>query len=79
MMGGGRMNNNFQCSQSRASSSSSMFNVEVRMLDCWCHRRCDVRKASISKNPGKPFYTCPLPKDDNDNCDFLPGLMKLKN
>jgi len=56
-----------------------MFNVEVRMLDCWCHRRCDVRKASISKNPGKPFYTCPLPKDDNDNCDFLPGLMKLKN
>jgi len=36
MMGGGRMGKNI--SQSRASSSSSMFNGDVRMLECWCPR-----------------------------------------
>nr|ABN09191.1 hypothetical protein MtrDRAFT_AC183371g9v1 [Medicago truncatula] len=37
--------------QSQASSSSYMFNSDVRMLECWCGRICAVRKANTLKNP----------------------------
>jgi len=59
MIGGDRMTKN--SSQSWASSSSSMFNDEVRIFECWCPRRCAVRKVNTLKNPERPFYTCPLP------------------
>jgi len=48
--------------ESRASSSSSKFNGVVRVLECWCPRICVVKKPNTSKNPGKSFYVCPLPK-----------------
>ncbi|RHN73566.1 hypothetical protein MtrunA17_Chr2g0299871 [Medicago truncatula] len=48
MMGGGRMGkNNYN---SRSSSSSSMYNDEVRELQCWCPRICVVRKANTVNN-----------------------------
>jgi len=47
MMGGGRMGKNN--SQTRASSSGSMFNGDVRMLECWCPIICDVRKVNTLK------------------------------
>jgi len=34
MMGGGRMGKSSY--NSRSSSSSSMFNGDVRVLECWC-------------------------------------------
>jgi hypothetical protein len=48
--------------ESRASSSSSKFNGDVRVLECWCPRICVVRKSNTSKNPRRPFYVFPLPK-----------------
>jgi len=60
MMGGGRMGKNSY--QSRSSSSSSMFNGDVRVLESWCPRICDVRKANAVKKQGRSFYACPLPK-----------------
>jgi len=42
MMGGGRTAKN--SSQTRASSSSFMFNGVVRMLECWCPKIC-VKKS----------------------------------
>ena len=59
MMGDGCMGKN--SSQSRASSSGSMFNVDVKMLECWCLIICVERKANILKNPGRSFYAYPLP------------------
>nr|ABN09174.1 hypothetical protein MtrDRAFT_AC183371g19v1 [Medicago truncatula] len=77
MMSGGSMGkNNYN---SRSSSSSSMYNDEVRELQCWWPRICVVRKVNSVNNPGRPFYAYPLPKDDGENCKFLCGLMKLKN
>jgi hypothetical protein len=49
IMSGGCMVKN--SSQSRASSLSSMFNGEVKILDYWCPRRCVARKANTLKNP----------------------------
>ena len=43
--------------ESQASSSSSKFNGVVRAPTI-----CVVRKSNTSKNPGRPFYACPLPK-----------------
>jgi len=60
MMGGGRMGKNSY--NSRSSSSSSMYNDDVRELQCWCPRICVVRKANTVNNPRRPFYACPLPK-----------------
>jgi len=60
MMGGGRMGKN--CYESRASSSSSKFNGDARVLECWCPRICSVRKANTLKNPRRSFYVCPLLK-----------------
>jgi len=60
MMGGGRMGKNSYNIQS--SSSSSMFKGEVRVLECWCHIICVVRKAYTVKTPTRLFYACPLPK-----------------
>ncbi|RHN75874.1 putative transcription factor GRF family [Medicago truncatula] len=73
-MSGGRMGKNNYNSQS--SSSSSMYNDEVRELQCWCPRICVVRKANTVNNLGRPFYVCPLPKvcltmDDSENCKFF--------
>jgi len=48
--------------ESRASSSSSMFNGDVRVFECWCPRICVVRKANTLKNPKRPLYACPLSK-----------------
>jgi len=48
--------------ESRASSSSSKFNGDVRELECWCPRICVVRKSNTNKNSGRLFYVCPLPK-----------------
>jgi len=59
-MGGGRMGKNSY--NSRSSFSSSMYNGDVRVLQCWCHRICVVRKANTVNNPRMPFYVCPLPK-----------------
>ena len=59
-MSGRRMEkNNYN---SRSSSSRFMFNGDVRVLECWCHRICVVRKANTVNNPGRLFYVCPLPK-----------------
>jgi len=60
MMGGGRMGKNSY--NSRSSSSSSMFNVDVRVLECWCQRIFVVRKANTINNPGRLLYTYHLPK-----------------
>jgi len=60
MTDGGRMRK--ESYQSRTSSSSSMFNGDVRVLECWCPRICALRKVNTVKNPGRPFYVCPLPK-----------------
>jgi len=60
MIGGGNMGKNGY--ESQASSSSFKFNGVVRVLECLCPRICVVRKPSTSKNPGRPFYACPLPK-----------------
>jgi len=60
MMGGEHMGKNSYNSQS--SSSSSMFNGDVRVSECWCHKICVVRKANTINNPGRLFYVCPLPK-----------------
>jgi len=60
MMGGWCMGKNNYLS--RASSSSSMFYGDVRVLEYLCPRICDVRKANTVKNPGRLFYACPLPK-----------------
>jgi len=58
--GGGRMGkNNYN---SRSSSSNSMYNDEVRKLQCWRPRICVVRKSSTVNNPGRPSYAFPLPK-----------------
>lgn len=46
----------------RYSSSSSMYNDDVRELQCWCPRICVVRRANTVNNPGRPFYACPLHK-----------------
>jgi hypothetical protein len=42
MMGGGHKGKNSY--QSRSSSSSSMFNGDVKVLECWCPIICAVRK-----------------------------------
>jgi len=60
MIGGEGMGKNSYNSWS--SSSSSMYNGDVKVVECWCHRICVVRKANIVKNPGTSFYVCPLPK-----------------
>ena len=60
MIGGGNMGKNGY--ESQASSSSFKFNGVVRVLECLCPRICVVRKSSTSKNPGRSFYVCPLPK-----------------
>jgi len=60
MMGGGRMGKNSY--YSRPSSSSTMYDDDVRELQCWCPIICVVRKANTINNLGKPFYACPLPK-----------------
>ena len=49
------------------------------MLDCWCPTRCVVKKVYTMKNRGRSFYTCPLSKEYGDICNFMFGLMKLKN
>jgi len=49
MMGGGRMGKNSY--NSRFSSSSSMYNGDVRVLECLCHIICVVRKANTANNP----------------------------
>jgi len=59
-MGGGRMDKNSY--NSRSSSSSSMFNGDVRVLECWCHIILVVRKANTVNTTGRLFYVCPLPK-----------------
>jgi len=60
MMGGGHMCKNNYNSQS--SSSSFVFNGDVRLLEYWGPRICVIRKANTVKNSRKPFYVCPLPK-----------------
>jgi len=60
MMRGGNMGKNGY--ESQASSSSSKFNGVVRVLECWCPTICVVRKFNTSKNPGRSFYACLLPK-----------------
>ncbi|AES82597.1 hypothetical protein MTR_7g114430 [Medicago truncatula] len=47
-MGGGYVSEESSCS--RVSSSTSIFNDECRMLDCWCPKRCVIPKASTLKN-----------------------------
>jgi len=60
MIGGGRMSKyNYQ---SRSSSSSSMFNGDVRVLECWCPRICAIRKTNIVKNSEKVFLCLPSAK-----------------
>jgi len=49
MMGGGRMGKNSY--NGRSSSASSMFNGDVRVLECWRHRIYAVRKTNNVKNP----------------------------
>jgi len=44
MMWGGHMGKNSY--ENRASSTSSMFNGDVRMLECWCAKICVVRKVN---------------------------------
>jgi len=47
---------------SRSSSSSFMYNDDVRELQCWCPRICVLRKANAVNNPGRPLYVSPLSK-----------------
>ncbi|AES62117.1 GRF zinc finger protein [Medicago truncatula] len=47
-----------------------MFNGDVRVLECWCPIICGARKSNTIKNRERPFYACPLPKDD-ENCEFF--------
>ncbi|KAJ1399392.1 Zinc finger, GRF-type [Sesbania bispinosa] len=73
MMGGGaevpqsrmhRRNNN----GSRSTSSVSMGSV-VRL--CHCGSKAAIRTSKTERNLGRPFYSCPLPKDHSQNCSYF--------
>ncbi|KAJ1399524.1 Zinc finger, GRF-type [Sesbania bispinosa] len=73
MMGGGaegpqvrmqKRNNN----GSWSTSSVSMGGV-ARL--CYCGSNAAIRTSKTEKNPGRPFYSCPLPKDHPQNCRFF--------
>ncbi|KAJ1441930.1 Zinc finger, GRF-type [Sesbania bispinosa] len=49
-------------------SSASMANG-VRV--CHCGRKAAIRTSKTQRNPGRTFYTCPLPKDDYLNCNYF--------
>jgi len=60
MMSGGHMGKN--SFQSRASTSSSMFNGDARMLEYWYPRICVVRKVNTIKTHRKVFICLPFVK-----------------
>ncbi|KAJ1376704.1 Zinc finger, GRF-type [Sesbania bispinosa] len=70
MKGGASSNQQFH--QRRAttptwsSSASSMGNATeingLKALHCYCGRRAIVRVSKTTRNPGRPFYSCYLPK-----------------
>ncbi|KAJ1379295.1 Zinc finger, GRF-type [Sesbania bispinosa] len=49
-------------------SSASMANG-VRV--CYCGRKAAIRTSKTQRNPGRAFYTCPLPKDDYLKCNYF--------
>ncbi|KAJ1393841.1 Zinc finger, GRF-type [Sesbania bispinosa] len=49
-------------------SSASMANG-VRVYHCG--REAAIRTSKTQQNPGRAFYTCPLPKDDYLNCNYF--------
>ncbi|KAJ1406577.1 Zinc finger, GRF-type [Sesbania bispinosa] len=49
-------------------SSASMANA-IRV--CHCGRKAAIRTSNTQRNPGRAFYTCPLPKDDYLNCNYF--------
>ncbi|KAJ1386618.1 Zinc finger, GRF-type [Sesbania bispinosa] len=51
-----------------STSSASMANG-VRL--CHCGRKAAIRTSKTQRNPGRSFYTCPLPKDDFLNCNYF--------
>ncbi|KAJ1388814.1 Zinc finger, GRF-type [Sesbania bispinosa] len=51
-----------------STSSASMANG-VRL--CHCGRKAAIRTSKTQRNPGRAFYTCPLPKDDYLNCNYF--------
>jgi len=48
--------------QTSVSSTSSMFNGDVRVIECWYGKICAVRKTNTIKNLERSFYVCPLPQ-----------------
>ncbi|KAJ1418285.1 Zinc finger, GRF-type [Sesbania bispinosa] len=50
----------------RSSSASSMATATETMgfkaLNCHCSRRATIRVSKTDRNPGRPFYSCSLPK-----------------
>ncbi|AES90931.2 GRF zinc finger protein [Medicago truncatula] len=81
-MGGGGMhkthkNNNISNkspSGSWSMSSSSRIDSNrstIPVPDCNCGLRTTMFKANTTKNPGRPFYTCPFHKNDPRNCGYF--------
>ncbi|KAJ1388308.1 Zinc finger, GRF-type [Sesbania bispinosa] len=38
---------------------------------CFCGNRAIVRMSKTQRNPGRPFFTCALSKDNELNCNFF--------
>ncbi|RHN68881.1 putative transcription factor GRF family [Medicago truncatula] len=55
-----------------------MFNGDVRVFECWCPIICVLRKVNTVKNSGRPFYACPKPKDDVENCEFFVWINEVE-
>jgi len=54
---------------SQSSSSSSVYNDDVRELQCWCPRICVVRKAI--NNPRRSFSVKGLFNNDYVMCEWF--------
>ncbi|KAJ1406199.1 Zinc finger, GRF-type [Sesbania bispinosa] len=77
----GSASSNRQFHQRRATTptwssyASSMGNATevkgLKALHCHCGRRVIIRVSKTDRNPGRPFYSCCLPKDDELNCKFF--------
>ncbi|KAJ1375718.1 Zinc finger, GRF-type [Sesbania bispinosa] len=43
----------------------------LKTLHCRCGRRAIICVSKTDCNPGRLFYSCSLPKDDDLNCKFF--------